>query len=532
MTVPDAQLLTKFKDSPQYVSIRDYQGNPKKSTLSFKEQEKLFVPNPQPSAKGWVTAVNFAGVQGFVPFSYLQGPLEDHVQLPVLPQPPAQTSSVPSFPGIQQQSVPTAAPGEAHEIWMEFESRAAASNQVRAPASIVVLLDHSGSMTGDKLDACKHTLTSVVDSLIAEDEFCLIIFDDTASTVFPLQKMGAKEKYQVKDAIRAVTADGGTLFEAGLREVVASIQAKPPTCTTQRLLLLTDGQNGGTVDISDLKAILQTGVPPTVGNLKVIALAYGNDADAQFLSQIGDEYVNSSDSSAIKSVMEKVFESIKNVVYKDMQCCARSKDGTFLVAANSFVSFSAMNNFEGTSECVATILEMENHCLAKFAFYIQPKEGVSHVEVELVLSFYDINKGARVTLKEQTIPIDSAQAAQPRSGPVDVAKATAKLYSMVPGIIDRAKGYAAIDNFKEACENIVCAQKPVEFFLNTESQNSTNSVEYLLLTSILDAYTRAKEAMADSPAWNQKSGEHKVNELISQFSKPAPLAKQKVMVRM
>src|SRR6478735_7958463 len=55
------------------------------------------------------------------------------------------------------------------------------------PAAFCLVLDRSGSMNGEPLQRAKAAAQLVVRNLRAEDQFSLVIFDNDAKTVIPLQ---------------------------------------------------------------------------------------------------------------------------------------------------------------------------------------------------------------------------------------------------------------------------------------------------------------------------------------------------------
>src|SRR4051794_8389563 len=55
----------------------------------------------------------------------------------------------------------------------------------RRSSTLEVVLDRSGSMAGERLDAAKRGLLSLVDRLSPSDRFGLVIFDDDVQVAVP-----------------------------------------------------------------------------------------------------------------------------------------------------------------------------------------------------------------------------------------------------------------------------------------------------------------------------------------------------------
>ncbi|CAG8771083.1 36_t:CDS:1, partial [Ambispora leptoticha] len=75
---------------------------------------------------------------------------------------------------------------------------------------IVLVLDVSGSMTGDKINLLKESLRFIVSVLSPKDRLSLVTFNTSATHITPLLLVndGNKEKFNQK--IQALVASGGT----------------------------------------------------------------------------------------------------------------------------------------------------------------------------------------------------------------------------------------------------------------------------------------------------------------------------------
>ena len=137
-----------------------------------------------------------------------------------------------------------------------------------APRTLVVVLDRSGSMAGDRLTAAKRALTELVDRLDPADRFGLITFDNQVRVpdlAAPLaDKTGAKEQ------ISQIEPGGSTDLSAGyLRGLQEATRVAGGSGAT--VLLISDGHaNAGVTDPDRLgsiagKAVSQGVVTTTLG---------------------------------------------------------------------------------------------------------------------------------------------------------------------------------------------------------------------------------------------------------------------------
>ena len=85
----------------------------------------------------------------------------------------------------------------------------------RAEQTLVVVLDRSGSMYGEPLDASLRALTTLVGRLDPRDRFGLVVFDDCADVVVPTASLQSLGVENVKAAIGGIESGGCTDLSAG-----------------------------------------------------------------------------------------------------------------------------------------------------------------------------------------------------------------------------------------------------------------------------------------------------------------------------
>lgn len=109
------------------------------------------------------------------------------------------------------------------------------------PTDVVLTLDTSGSMQGEKLASAKQALAGLVGRLAPSDSVALVTFSDSARLAAPL----STDKAPVTAANSGLQATGNTaLYEA----VAESAQLAPTSSAARRLvILLTDGEEFGDV---------------------------------------------------------------------------------------------------------------------------------------------------------------------------------------------------------------------------------------------------------------------------------------------
>ncbi len=128
----------------------------------------------------------------------------------------------------------------------------------RQPAAFCVVVDRSGAMDGRPLEQALVATRAAIKNLRKEDHFALVVFNDAAQVVIPLQAAAAKAGWS--DAVKAIGSGGSTNLTGGWMLGRDELGKAPGGCN-RRLLLLTDGQlNVGIVDPLQVQGIVASGL--------------------------------------------------------------------------------------------------------------------------------------------------------------------------------------------------------------------------------------------------------------------------------
>lgn len=139
----------------------------------------------------------------------------------------------------------------------------------RAPMDIAIVIDRSGSMSGQPLAAALGCAENLVRSLRADDRVAIVAFDDTIDVVQPLALVADRERLVAQ--LRTIRAGGSTALFDGWKEGARQLAPFTTAQRISRVILLTDGQaNQGLVDetaiAAEVAALSRAGVTTsTVG---------------------------------------------------------------------------------------------------------------------------------------------------------------------------------------------------------------------------------------------------------------------------
>lgn len=191
--------------------------------------------------------------------------------------------------------------------------------QGRAPVNVAIVLDRSGSMSGEKLARAKEAAIMAIERLRPDDIISLVTYDDVIEVVVPATKVSGKR--QIIDAIRAVEARGSTALFAGVSRGAAEVQKFMTRNRVNRVVLLSDGlANVGPSspdELGSLGASLgKQGIPvSTIG----LGLGYNEDLMVRLAGRSDGNHVFVENSSDLAQAFQREFGGILNAVARDIE---------------------------------------------------------------------------------------------------------------------------------------------------------------------------------------------------------------------
>jgi uncharacterized protein YegL len=125
---------------------------------------------------------------------------------------------------------------------------------VRSQAVVGLILDTSGSMAGQRMDAVKYATRKAIELLDENNWFFVVAFADRALMVFGLAQANAANKALAQAQVQRLEAGGSTLMSAGMKLAQQEFLKMPGAI--HYALFLTDGKNND-YDEAELDLTLQ-----------------------------------------------------------------------------------------------------------------------------------------------------------------------------------------------------------------------------------------------------------------------------------
>lgn len=155
---------------------------------------------------------------------------------------------------------------------------------VNQASDIVVVVDTSGSMEGQKLQFAKQALYGLFERLSDQDRFSLVEYNYSARILVPLSYATPYNKERFVAATHGLVADGSTNMSDGLDSALGILQGSRQAARPGRVLLLSDGlANAGD---SSLDGLSQRARMLSYQNFALTTMGVGEDFDEQVMTQL------------------------------------------------------------------------------------------------------------------------------------------------------------------------------------------------------------------------------------------------------
>ncbi len=148
---------------------------------------------------------------------------------------------------------------------------------------VIVVLDTSGSMEGEKIEQAKEALVYILENLNEGDRFTIVEFS-TGVRLYENELLNANEAQDAIDWVERLQSDGGTNIDEALTEAMDLVDEERPTY----VLFLTDGlPTEGETDTPDILENVSEVAPE---NVRLFAFGVGDDVDTVLLDNLVAEH--------------------------------------------------------------------------------------------------------------------------------------------------------------------------------------------------------------------------------------------------
>ncbi|MCB9526987.1 MAG: VWA domain-containing protein [Myxococcales bacterium] len=179
---------------------------------------------------------------------------------------------------------PAVVAGQKNKVYLKvgLTGLALESADARPPVNVAIVLDKSGSMSGEKLARAKQAARFAVDRLSPHDIVSIVAYDSTVQVVVPATK--AVDKQSIHLGIERLAAGGNTALFAGVSKGADELRKFFDHNRVNRLVLLSDGL--ANVGPSSAAELARLGGALMREGMSVTTLGLGLDYNEDLMSQL------------------------------------------------------------------------------------------------------------------------------------------------------------------------------------------------------------------------------------------------------
>ncbi len=182
---------------------------------------------------------------------------------------------------------------------------------------VILVLDTSGSMSGEKIVQARNALKFVLNQLQPDDRFNVITFATGLVSYAPGKLVPASERGDAIRFVDKIQASGSTNINRALLEALAAADQERPTI----VIFLTDGQP--TVDETNTERILENVKQNARRNVRLFTFGVGDDVNTLLLDSLSERQRGASayvrPGEDIEETISSFYAKVSTPVLSDLQ---------------------------------------------------------------------------------------------------------------------------------------------------------------------------------------------------------------------
>jgi Ca-activated chloride channel family protein len=214
----------------------------------------------------------------------------------------------------------------------------AGGTAVRMPSDLVVVLDESGSMAGEKITDARAAIRELISRLGPEDRFALVGYSVSSWTTIPLSAVGDSPRERWLAVVDAISPGGGTNLASGLEAGLGIVEHSRVGGRIPRVILISDGlANQGDTSLAGLRARARRAA---VGEYTLTTIGVGDDFDEQLLATLADagtgNYYYIESGTDLAKIFSDEFDTARESVARGLAVVIRPAAGVEVVGAAGY----------------------------------------------------------------------------------------------------------------------------------------------------------------------------------------------------
>lgn len=267
-------------------------------------------------------------------------------------------------PAVRMELVIAAAPGES-------------AGAARVPTDLVVILDRSGSMSGEKLEHARAAIRELLGRLGPEDRFALVTYSSDAALTIAPAPADDRARAAWLETVAGLGADGGTNLSSGLDLGLDTLEWIRAAGRASRAILISDGlANQGD---SSPAGLTRRARRAARGEYTLAAVGVGADFNESLMTALADagtgNYYYLRSAEDLGSVFAAEFDSARTTVASGLEVRIEPGEGVGVLDAAGYplersggaVVFRPGSLFSGQERRIWVTLSVPNRAAGEHA---------------------------------------------------------------------------------------------------------------------------------------------------------------------
>lgn len=212
------------------------------------------------------------------------------------------------------------------------------ADQPDQPVDLVVVLDRSGSMNGQKINDARRAILNLLNRLTTRDRLALVTYSNHVRIETGLLPVDGDNRTILARAVNQVSAGGGTNLGGGLKGGIDTLLRADEAGRQRKVILISDGlANQGITDPHELGRMASIAVER---NFSISSVGVGYDFNEVLMTALADRgagrYYFLENPQTFVRVFEEEFQTARQVAAAGLEVRIPQKDGLRLIHAGGY----------------------------------------------------------------------------------------------------------------------------------------------------------------------------------------------------
>lgn len=227
---------------------------------------------------------------------------------------------------LAQSVLPEGEDGHVY-LRVSLEGIAPEDESHRAPANVVVVIDQSGSMRGERIAQARNAALMAVDRLDRGDVLGVVAYATEAYVLSPAAPL--RDTESVRARIRHLRAEGNTALHAGVKKALDQLRRYRDPYKINRIILLSDGMaNVGPSTPGELEALGREAARDGISVTTIgLGLGYNEDLMTRLALASDGSHAFVEEPDDLVRVFDAEFGDVLSAVGSDVEVIIECPDG-------------------------------------------------------------------------------------------------------------------------------------------------------------------------------------------------------------